>query len=231
MTPASARHPSQFPTIFTLAQPNGVIEVAEQCRLALLAFLNGVGVDGWSCAELAAWLSGPYETVTRMATEVARAKGGTAPSTPAAASQLDRDAVEQLMVLAHRECLNVLRSMIDPEQGTSFAFKLVTLELLMRCEDVQANCGWLPIAKSSMRLADRVQSLIAVDFLTRPEDYEAQLAICSRCGTVEFDAMARARGLCRQHSNNAHRPRRESDVDLLREAGLDHLAGATALPG
>jgi len=142
------------------------------------------------------------------ATEVARAKGGTAPSTPAAASQLDRDAVEQLMVLAHRECLNVLRSMIDPEQGTSFAFKLVTLELLMRCEDTQANSGWLPIAKSNMRLADRVQSLIAVDFLTRPEDYEAQLAICSRCGTIEFDAMARARGLCRRHSNNAHRPRR-----------------------
>jgi hypothetical protein len=180
MTPASARHPSQFPTIFTLSQANGVIEVADQCRHALLTFLNGVGLEGWGCGELAAWLSGPYEAVTRLASEVARAKGGSAPSTPAGASVLDREAVELLMIHAHRECLNVLRSMIDPEQGTSFAFKLVSSELLMRCEDTQAHCGWLPIAKSSMRLADRVQSLIAVDFLTRPEDYEAQLSLCSR---------------------------------------------------
>lgn len=229
MTPASARHPSQFPTIFTLSRPNGVIEVAEQCRHALLAFLSGIGIEGWGCEDLAAWLSGPYETVTRMATEVARAKGGSTPSAPATASILDRSAVEQLMVSAHRECLNVLRSMIDPEQGTSFAFKLVSLELLMRCEDTQANCGWLPIAKSNMRLADRVQSLIAVDFLTRPEDYEAQLALCGRCGTVEFDAMARARGLCRAHSNAAHRARRESDSDLMREAGLENLAASSAL--
>jgi hypothetical protein len=230
MTSASARHPSQFPTIFTLSQPNGVIEVAEQCRRALLVFLHGVGLQGWGCEELAAWLSGPYETVTHMATEVASTKGGRAPSAPEGPSTLDRNAVEQLMVHAHRECLNVLRSMIDPEQGTSFAFKLVSLELLMRCEDTQSHCGWLPIAKSNMRLADRVQSLIAVDFLTRPEDYESQLSLCSRCGTVEFDAMARARGLCRLHSNIAHRARRESDADLMRDAGLEVL-GASALPG
>jgi hypothetical protein len=231
MTPASARHPSQFPTIFTLAQPNGVLEVADTCRHALLAFLNGVGLEGWGCEELASWLAGPYETVTRVATEVARAKDSNSPPASAGTSLLDRNAVEQLMVHAHRECLNVLRSMIDPEQGTSFAFKLVSLELLMRCEDTQANCGWLPIAKANMRLADRVQSLIAVDFLTRPEDYEGQLSLCGRCGTVEFDAMARARGLCLLDSNVGHRARRESDVDLMREAGLDALTDARALPG
>jgi hypothetical protein len=71
MTPASARHPSQFPTIFTLSHPDGVLQLAEQCRGALLAFLNGVGLEGWGCEELGTWLSGPYETVTRMATEVA----------------------------------------------------------------------------------------------------------------------------------------------------------------
>ncbi len=231
MTPASARHPSQFPTIFTLSHPDGVLQLAEQCRGALLAFLNGVGLEGWGCEELGTWLSGPYETVTRMATEVARTKTGRAQSAPAAASVLDRAAVEQLMVQAHRECLNVLRSMIDPEQGTSFAFKLVSLELLMRCEDTQAHSGWLPIAKSSMRLADRVQSLIAVDFLTRPEDYESQLSLCSRCAAVEFDAMARARGLCRAHSNLVHVARRDSEIDLMRESSLDNLIGAQALQG
>jgi hypothetical protein len=40
--------------------------------------------------------------------------------------------------------------------------------------------------------------------------------------------MARARGLCRLDANMAQRGRRESDVDLLREAGLD---GTQALPG
>jgi hypothetical protein len=228
MTHASARHPSQFPTIFTLAEPEGVIEVATRCRGAVLAILNGVGLGDWECEELAAWLSGPYEALTRIATEVAHAKEGRAPSSPA--PPLDRGTVRQLMIQAHRECLNVLRSMMDPEQGTSFAFKLVTMELLMRCEDAQAHGGWLPVAKSNMRLADRVQSLIAVDFLTRPEDYEAQLSVCGRCGKVEFDAIARARGLCRLHATLARGARRESEIDLLREAGLEGLVHLPALP-
>jgi hypothetical protein len=226
MTSTAARHPSQFPTIFTLPQTSAVFDVAEQCRQAMLSYLNGVGTRGWGCAELAEWLAGPYEAVTRMATEASCASNGSAATAYAVPAAIDRQAVVQLMLNAHRECLNVLRSMLDPEQGTSFAFKLVSSQLLMRCEDTQAQGGWLPISKANMRLADRVQSLIAVDFLTRPEDYEAQLSLCDRCGVIEFDALARTRGLCRVDADVAQRARRGSDVDLMREAGLDVLAPA-----
>jgi hypothetical protein len=220
MSAASARHPSQFPTIFTLSEADGVLEVADRCRGTVVTFLNAVAEGAWDWEHLAAWLTGPYEALTRVATDIASSKRGSRPPAPPLPPAGDREAVGELLSLTHRETLNVLRAIIDPEQGTTFAFKLVTADLLMRCEDGHGRSGWLPVAKAHLRLAERVHSLIAVDFLTRPEDYEAQLGICGRCSRVEFDALARARGLCRQHAA-AHRAGVPRDFEPIDEGAAD----------
>jgi hypothetical protein len=67
-----------------------------------------------------------------------------------------------------------------------------------------------------MRLADRVLSLIAADYLLRADEYEAALFTCSLCGRVGFDAEGKARGGIREtHEAGIRR----SDVrEILGEA-------------
>ncbi|HLK37715.1 MAG TPA: hypothetical protein VKU41_13235 [Polyangiaceae bacterium] len=212
-------HPSHFPTIFTLPEGDGVLHVAERCRSTFLSFLNGVWLQGWAKEELAGWLRGPYEAVTRLAAELLDARS-TVIGSGSPSQELREQAVEKVMAQTHRECVNVLRAMADPDQGTSLVFGAVRSGLVMRCEDRQGGGGWVPTATPRMRLGERLQSLVAVDFLTRPEDYESLLSLCGNCGAVEFDAMSRARGLCRYHSGSLTRIRPGSEVD-----GLADLAG------
>jgi hypothetical protein len=205
-------HPSHFPTIFTLPEGDTVLQVAERCRSTFLSFLNGVWLEGWAKEELAAWLCGPYDAVTRLAAELLDSRGAVDGSGPPS-QDLREQAVEKVMAQTHRECVNVLRAMADPDQGTSLVFRAVRSGLVMRCEDSAGGGGWVPTATPRMRLGERLQSLIAVDFLTRPEDYESLLSLCGRCGAVEFDAMSRARGLCRYDSGSQTRMRPGSEID------------------
>jgi hypothetical protein len=50
-----------------------------------------------------------------------------------------------------------------------------------------------------MLLAERIVSLISVDYLMRPADYLALLSVCGVCQAVSFDAQVRVRGHCPQH--------------------------------
>ncbi|HWL89629.1 MAG TPA: hypothetical protein VNO21_27690, partial [Polyangiaceae bacterium] len=43
----------------------------------------------------------------------------------------------------------------------------------------------------SLRLADRVLSLFAADYLMRPQDYRAKLSVCEYCRAVSFEKECR----------------------------------------
>jgi len=193
MIPATAARPL----------PSGVRvnDVADSCRYGALAFLNGV-LAAWGKRELAAWLSGPYRDVTRFARE------GLDLSARREASgrrKISPYAIERVMKESHEEILATLRSLALPDGGVSFAFAALGGALVTRCVDDEGEIGWVPVSPMRMRLADRVLSLVAVDYLARPEDYEEALAICSTCHVVAFDGAARGRSLCRVHSGSGIR--------------------------
>ena len=177
-------------------------QLADSCRYAALAFLNGT-LGGWGKQELGAWLAGPYADVTQRARVSDFPPASVAPPSSMRSSgrELPPYAVSRVMREAHDEAIEVLRELAVPEGGVSFAFGAVdTLVEHTFDGSTENEASWVPRAPSRMRLADRLLSLLAVDYLSRPEDYEAKLFICSRCTLVGFDAAARARGLCRVHS-------------------------------
>ena len=47
--------------------------------------------------------------------------------------------------------------------------------------------------------AERILSLVSVDYLMRPADYLALLSVCGICQAVSFDAQVRVRGHCPAH--------------------------------
>jgi hypothetical protein len=57
-----------------------------------------------------------------------------------------------------------------------------------------------------MLFADRILSLVSVDYLMRPADYLALLSVCGLCQEVSFDAQIRVRGHCPAHrASRIHR--------------------------
>lgn len=185
-------------------------DVADSCRYGALAFLNGV-LGEWGKKELAAWLSGPYADVTRHARERISLANLTNPRT------ITPHVVNRVMREAHQEVVETLRTLSEPEGGVTFTFDALD-SFVVRCEDADGVEGFVPTATPRMRLADRVLSLIAVDYLARPEDYEERLAVCTRCAIIGFDAAARARGVCRVHS--ASGIRFKSSPSLVAEEAL-----------
>jgi hypothetical protein len=131
---------------------------------------------------------------------------------------------------AHDEAIEVLRQLAEPEGGVSFAFGAVD-SLVEHTFDgsTEHEASWVPLAPSRMRLADRLLSLLAVDYLTRPEDYESKLFICSRCTLVGFDAAARARGLCRVHAVSGIRFKSDAPPSMAGRTASAEEAAIAAL--
>jgi hypothetical protein len=178
-----------------------VADVADSCRYGAISFLNGV-LAAWGKPELAAWLAGPYRDVTRYARE---ALDLAATRTVVARRSIAPYAIDRVMREAHDEVLAVLRTLAQPDGGIAFAFSALGGSLVGRCRDDAGDPGWIPVSPTRMRLADRVLSLVAVDYLTRPEEYESALAVCATCRVVAFDSAARARSLCRVHAGSGIR--------------------------
>ncbi len=204
MDPMIQRTPGRGMEALARALPKGVSvgDVADSCRYGAISFLNGV-LAAWGKPELAAWLGGPYRDVTRHAREGLDLAGRRPPE--AARRPIAVYAIERVMREAHDEILVTLRTLVQPDGGVGFAFSALGGALVSRCRDDAGDPGWIPASPTRMRLAERVLSLVAVDYLTRPEDYESSLAVCTTCRIVAFDATARARGLCRVHAGSGIR--------------------------
>jgi hypothetical protein len=204
---------SNVDTILTLPERTGSIAVAVACRDAALAFIQES--ERWGKAELAMWLMGPYAQLTQYVPASGIRKSGEIPRAPML-REIDVRMVDRVIRSARAEILSTLETMRHAEGGASFAFTMMSAGFVVRCEDRGRISGWIPTAEAR-RLADRVLSLFAADYLTRSSDYETDLSICSHCKMVDFDALARARGVCHRHGGNAAPQSRRSTVPYLPE--------------
>ncbi|MDB4941432.1 MAG: hypothetical protein JWP97_966 [Labilithrix sp.] len=196
---------SSVDTILTLPEQTGTIAIAESCRTTALAFLNES--QHWGKAELAMWLMGPYAQLTQYVAPIAQRRSGEFVQRPVPLlREIDVRMVERVIRSAHTEVVATLMKVPDAEAAASFAFSMISAGFVARCEDKQHVSGWVPTS-DARRLADRVLSLLAVDYLTRPADYDTELSVCSHCTNVEFDGFSRMRGLCSRHGNSMFVPR------------------------
>jgi len=196
---------SNIDTILTLPEQTGSLAIADACRSTALMFLNES--EHWGKAELAMWLMGPYAQLTQYVAPLAQRRSGEFVSRPVPLlREIDVRMVERVIRSAHEEVSATLRRVAEAEAGASFAFTMLSAGFVARCEDRGHVAGWVPTT-DARRLADRVLSLLAVDYFTRPADYEIELAVCTQCKTVNFDAIARMRGICARHSNSMFVPR------------------------
>lgn len=217
MMPAStATADSNVDTILTLPEATGAHALAHACRETALEFINNSA--HWGKAELAMWLMGPYAQLTQyFAKKDERHQSGEFRRPVPMLREIDARMVERVIKSAREEIFNTLRRTYDAEGGASFAFTMLSNGFVARCEDKSRIAGWVPTTEAR-RLADRVLSLLAADYLSRPADYEHDLSMCTHCGTVEFDTVARMRGICHRHGSGMFVPRsRRSTMPYLPE--------------
>lgn len=191
-------------TILTLPQRTGSHAIANACREAALAFINESAF--WGKAELAMWLMGPYAQVTQYVQSYS-ARGDGEPARPVPLlREIDARMVGRVIRTAREEILHSCVQLSSPASGASFASAFEASGFIVRCEDYRRIAGWAP-SPDARRLADRVLSLFTADYLTRPSDYETSLSICEQCHSVDFDAIARVRGICHRHSSGMFVPK------------------------
>jgi len=201
---ALATHDSYADTVLTLPKDFGSMAVAGACRVTALAFLEES--DRWGKAELAMWLMGPYSQLTQLVSPHSRRGGGGAGSKDVPLLRdIDVRMVDRVIKTAREEIVSTLRDAAEPGGAAAFALAMQVNGFVVRCEDRGRVAGWVPTTLAR-RLADRVLSLFASDYLAGPTPYETELAVCYRCARVSFDATARERGTCDSHGSGMYRP-------------------------
>src|SRR5207302_9908445 len=131
--------------------------------------------------------------------------------------EIDARMVDRVIKSARAEVIATLRRMTEVEGGASFAFSMLSSGFVARCEDSRNVQGWIPTTEAR-RLADRVLSLFAADYLTRPSEYETELGVCSQCEAVDFDSVSETRGICHRHASGMFVPKsRRSTMPYMPE--------------
>lgn len=190
-------------------------DMARTCRETAVQFMNEA--PSWGKAELAMWLQGPYALATRFARKESEPTlAGDAPLI----KQIDVRLVDRIIRLARTEVLENLAQVCDG-QSSSFVLRALIAGSVARVEDGYREPTWAPAAGTT-RLADRVLSLFAVDYLARPGDYESELSICRTCSYVSFDPITKRRGYCPVHSPAPASSRRFTIPYPGLEAGFGH---------
>jgi hypothetical protein len=200
-----ASHESEVDTILTLPSQTSALGVAQSCRDTAMVFMEDS--LGWGKGQLAMWLMGPYGQITQYTHAVERVtQSGRYPRMQAPLlREIDARMVDRVISSARDEVISRLAQTLDGEGEPAFVYDMVSLGFVVRCEDARQIEGWVP-SSTARRLADRVLSLFAADYLVRPQDYENELAVCRKCGTVEFDTASRARGICGRHGSGVYIP-------------------------
>jgi len=192
-----------------------VTGVADGCRNAALHFLRGVDA-GWGKRELAQWLLGPYHQLSMLrltGTSGARSDSGIFPRATVTRSLSDAE-VQRVMREAQEAALGIVSRFEsgDPRVDT-FIWRLQSRGIFERVVDGHGTAGLVPNETVPQHLSERVLSLIAVDYVARPFDYEDRVAICRRCGIVSFSDHARAHGDCGAHYADRSGPQWRSTVE------------------
>jgi len=177
------------------------VELANACRRAYLRLVVGAHV-GWGKTELARWLAGPYRhlAVSGTASDYDVAPPSINSALRAANDTVNEDRIASILESMRRDVLGVLRELMSPEGASAFTKLALDTELVGREGDLVR-----PRARARMTLVDRALSLVAVDAITRPEDFEHSLFICDRCHQPVFDVASRPLGICRVHISGVER--------------------------
>jgi hypothetical protein len=131
--------------------------------------------------------------------------------------EIDARMVDRVIRNARDEVMATIGRSSHADGSSGFAFTMLSAGYVARCEDRGHVAGWVPTS-DARRLADRVLSLLAADYLARPADYESCLVVCTQCSAVDFDAVARLRGICHRHTSGMFVPRsRRSTLPYLPE--------------
>lgn len=194
---------SNVDTILTLPEQTGSLAIVSACRDTAMAFVHEAA--HWGKAELAMWLMGPYAQLTQYVSPMSSRKNGEMVRPVPLLREIDARMVDRVISTALAEIIETLRQLSDPEGGANFAFNMLSQGFVVRCEDARGVPGWVPTSEAR-RLADRVLSLFAADYLTRSSEYEAELSICTHCESVDFDSFARMRGICNRHGSGMFAP-------------------------
>lgn len=192
---ASSHRPPAYvlDSLVKVSRTLGPVALARSFRETALEFMNGA--PHWGHAELAMWLLGPYVRCTRYAAE--RAPSGEI-SPPVLLRDVDARFVDRALRVAHASVFDVLRGEVEDGKVGTFASEMAAAGFVVRCEDDRGPDGWLPTMKPR-RLAERVLSLFAADYLIRPAAFEAELSVCSACKSVAFESPRGCARCCRRH--------------------------------
>jgi hypothetical protein len=166
--------------------------MANRCRRAALRVVQGAA-RGWGKQELAKWLS---ETYAQLAVHEA---GSVPPPSSSGAESLSEERVERMLETMRMDVLFVLRELMTADGIKAFSEHVVEKQLVLQSHDAHGRDLLLPRARHRMTLADRVISLLAVDAILRPRDYEHMFFICERCDAPVFDSEGRESGKCAVH--------------------------------
>lgn len=197
-TPNDGLDSGNLDTILTLPERTASTTIADDCRAAALEFLNES--RHWGKAELAMWLMGSYSALTQYASPYGTRNGGTVAPAPML-REIDVRMVERVIRSAHEEVIATLINSYESDQENHFAYTMLNAGFVARCEDKGRTPAWVPTT-AARRLADRVLSLLAADYLTRPAHYEFDVSVCMQCKSVQFDATVRTRGICQRHATS-----------------------------
>ncbi|MEO7112966.1 MAG: hypothetical protein ABI183_21185 [Polyangiaceae bacterium] len=184
-------------------------DVADLCRSAALGFL--ANARHWNKADLAEWLQESYRPLVIGAPKPQR-KMTPAYGTPVSIAPIPSvppEALTGIMENAHAEVLQMLRDLQAARSSLDAGRAFIANNVVTRCIDDIGVAGWVPVSHKTSRLAERVMSLFAADFLARPWDYEYDLAICECCENVSFTEV----NCCRAHSG-MQRVAGAADIDV-----------------
>ena len=156
-----------------LAAGASVHDVADRCRRAVEDFVSGTA-GGWSRTDLDLWLGAPYRSAT-----------SSFPCVPSPLAVVDVAVLETWLLEAAEVAREMLASCAGP-RAPSFVEDAVERGFVVGVKDANGALGHVPVDDASMTLVDRVASLVAADFLTRPSDYRS-VTICDDCGAVCFE--------------------------------------------
>jgi hypothetical protein len=167
MIVANGSEGSALDTPIVVPEPIRVIGVADACRAAAFTFVDEA--EGWGKLELARWLAAPYANLLRHTASLEPAEvSGVMQITRI--GTLDEQVVQRVVWRAHVEVMETLQNIKITSEAQTFTLAMISLGKVARFRDATGALGWLPTPRAR-RLAERVLSLVAGDYLVRPADY------------------------------------------------------------
>ncbi len=163
----------------------------DDVRSAVLEFFSE-NATMWGKRELASWLLRSYACATAPFPhpDVADAE-------PPSEDGVDAQRMCNVIRVARQKGIAAIATTWRGQHA--FADAALEMGHVVEARVENGAAVFLPVDLPRMKLADRVLSLVAADYLSNPQDYQEGPAFCTTCGCLFFAPGARARGRCDRH--------------------------------